>query len=545
MADNPNVNKVVYGNDTIMDITDTTAEASDVAAGEVFYTKSGARSVGTGNYMDKAANPTADDILVTDANGQAVDSGVGIADVAMASDLPGQATDTTLGLVKLNPNQSIDVNNDGQLTVGGRLGQYPTTTGIYAPNNREPRMVADYSMLVTDALGIDMQANRSMAIVSGFSITVQSAAPGSTVYYAANNYINRIIAKVCENGYISKDEATSKEETIIPVVSVLIDGATFYPDSAANDSSKPIVITLEETANPDTTITQLRMFGTMQSYASLHVGNGIRSGSSGRSLMLGGGIVKYDGNDQCMVGQNMFATGNGNAMFGRQHIARKNRGFFAGTGHDGTNAKSEGVAAFGQWSNIASTTAFAYGNGTSHTARSNSLELLNDGRLKISGTPSEADDVVTKGYADANYGGGGGGGPTVTTYGNADFTYQQVIDPETGTVTNECVPYSTVAGNANEPTAVKYGRIVNLAGAFKNVGLRASNAAFDMGSVPAGCEPLKTQYILSQGSTQHKFMLTIRPDGSMSCARYSTGASAIAVTDGAWLNINATYVSAT
>lgn len=47
MANNPNVNKVVYGNQTVMDITDTTAEAADVAEGEVFYDRSGARSVGT------------------------------------------------------------------------------------------------------------------------------------------------------------------------------------------------------------------------------------------------------------------------------------------------------------------------------------------------------------------------------------------------------------------------------------------------------------------------------------------------------------------
>ena len=44
-------NKVIYGNTTIMDITDTTAEASDVAAGEVFYDRGGVRTVGTGNYM--------------------------------------------------------------------------------------------------------------------------------------------------------------------------------------------------------------------------------------------------------------------------------------------------------------------------------------------------------------------------------------------------------------------------------------------------------------------------------------------------------------
>ena len=40
-------NKVIYGNQTLMDITDTTATENDVLEGEVFYSASGARSVGT------------------------------------------------------------------------------------------------------------------------------------------------------------------------------------------------------------------------------------------------------------------------------------------------------------------------------------------------------------------------------------------------------------------------------------------------------------------------------------------------------------------
>lgn len=44
---NENVNKVTLGSETLIDITDTTAEASDVASGKVFYAASGARSVGT------------------------------------------------------------------------------------------------------------------------------------------------------------------------------------------------------------------------------------------------------------------------------------------------------------------------------------------------------------------------------------------------------------------------------------------------------------------------------------------------------------------
>lgn len=41
------VNKVNYGNTTIIDITDTTATASDVASGKYFYTNAGVRTQGT------------------------------------------------------------------------------------------------------------------------------------------------------------------------------------------------------------------------------------------------------------------------------------------------------------------------------------------------------------------------------------------------------------------------------------------------------------------------------------------------------------------
>lgn len=51
MANNQHTNKVIYGNDTLIDITDTTAEEDTVADGEVFYRASGARSSGTMQYV--------------------------------------------------------------------------------------------------------------------------------------------------------------------------------------------------------------------------------------------------------------------------------------------------------------------------------------------------------------------------------------------------------------------------------------------------------------------------------------------------------------
>lgn len=49
---NENVNKVVLGSETLIDISDTTASSSDVMDGEVFYDASGTRSVGTLSVFD-------------------------------------------------------------------------------------------------------------------------------------------------------------------------------------------------------------------------------------------------------------------------------------------------------------------------------------------------------------------------------------------------------------------------------------------------------------------------------------------------------------
>lgn len=51
MANNEYVNKVIYGNQTLIDISDTTANENTVADGEVFYKASGERSTGTANYV--------------------------------------------------------------------------------------------------------------------------------------------------------------------------------------------------------------------------------------------------------------------------------------------------------------------------------------------------------------------------------------------------------------------------------------------------------------------------------------------------------------
>ena len=292
------------------------------------------------------------------------------------------ATDSDYGIIKLNSSESVSLNANGQLDVGGRLGAFSGTTGIFHSKDRQPRSVGDFSFLITDAKGMYLSAPRDFALATGVNITLTgSHAAGSATYTVANTYANRIACAVLANGgYLSQSEAYSKENLIVPVKSVTINGQNYTPSSAADDSSKPIIITTVNnvSANPTQAVTQLRVFGGITGgYCSEYIGQCV-GGTVGASLVIGQRVYS-SGNVNAIVSADTYNTGNGNAIFGRLHVSRKNRWFMAGTGHDNTNGRSEAGAVVGQYSLIDSNTLFAVGNGTSHVARSNAFEVLSDG----------------------------------------------------------------------------------------------------------------------------------------------------------------------
>lgn len=462
-------------------------------------------------------------------------------DKADRTELPSEATDTGLGLIKTNSNQSISLNADGQLEVGGRLGQF-TNGGVYYPTTIEPTNVGASSFLMTDgAKGLSV-SGRNFGVLAGANLTCKSAAAGSTQYRLSNTQGNRFACFAGKNGRLAlnQTDASTNGTALITDIS-FANGNPISAYFGTTESDNDIIITVDKTVNPNSATTTLRIYGTSLSNDVIAVGQGVGA-SNGKAISLGQSCFA-GGNQTIAFGNSSIVLANNSVALGHTHLVNKQFCFAAGQGHDFTNG-SNGAGAVGIASEISSDTAFVVGNGifngTGNITRSNALEVKKDGRVKSSGTPTDNDDLTTKSYVDSAI----SGGLPITTYGNADFTYQRELDPDTQEMVNECVAYSTVAGNVNEPKAVKYGRVVNMSGAFKNINVRPSNAAFVMGKVPSGCEPLYNQYIMQQGSTQYKYLLQIQTDGTMICQRYSATASAIAVTHNAWLNINATYISA-
>lgn len=317
------------------------------------------------------------------------------------------ATDSTLGTIKTNAAESITLNADNQLKVGGRLGQMTSTNGLYHPMTISPENVGNGSMLITEATGTFL-GNKSMSVSTGNNITLKtSAAAGATQYQVPNTYENRIICACLAGGVLATNEGSAPTKTV-KVTSVRINGSNYTPDSSADNSSMNIVITVAESLNPSGTLSSVRAYPKQDGFSNMFVGQQIANttNSAGANILVGQKIGVASGNANAIVGANIYNTGNGNAIFGRNHISRKNRGLLAGTGHDTTNAKSESVVALGEYSNITDSTAFAIGNGTSATNRRNmfsidtSGNIVTTGELTVGSAPTQSMHAATKKYVD-------------------------------------------------------------------------------------------------------------------------------------------------
>ena len=298
-----------------------------------------------------------------------------LAGKANITDLPTLATDSTLGLVKLNPGQSVDVNTDGQLEVGGRLGQ-TVDLGLFNPVFADPVTVGRFSLLMSEAKGLSA-AHRELIIAGGAGLTLKTTAQaGATEYRVSNTQQNRFVAAcfVGEGSVLTIDEASAKEKTV-PIVSCKFangDDVTAY--FGATESSNDIIITTSESMNPDSSITKIRCYGSWGNADTLSVGQGNRS-EGGKTLQVGGSLYVAKNNNQVLqLGNRQFSTKNNVIMIGNDLISKKQFWALFGQGHENTSA-TDGGAAFGLWSDISANTKLAVGNGTAYNNRSNIFEV--------------------------------------------------------------------------------------------------------------------------------------------------------------------------
>ena len=289
-----------------------------------------------------------------------------------------------LGLVKLNPNESVGVNANGQMTVGGRLGQYPSG-GVFYPTTIEPTGVGASSFLMSDgAKGLNI-GGREFAIMAGANLTIKSAAAGSTTYRASNTLANRIICAAAKNGFCAIDQtdaATNGTAHITDISFANGNPISFY--FGATEASNDIIITVDKTVNPSDATTKLRLYGNSTSNDVIAVGQCV-GGTHGKAIVLGQSCF-VGGNQAIALGNGVHVMANNSSGFGHTHLINKQYCFAAGQGHNFTNA-SNGASAFGTWSVLTSNTAFAVGNGNAD-ARSNAFEITNDGGIIVPSSTS-------------------------------------------------------------------------------------------------------------------------------------------------------------
>lgn len=136
------------------------------------------------------------------------------------------------------------------------------------------------------------------------------------------------------------------------------------------------------------------------------------------------------------------------------------------------------------------------------------------------------------------------------TYGEVNLKYQDLLSLPTIVIpaASGWSPYGTSEGN--KPTATRNGRLVQLAGAFKNNAEIGDGGDIEriMGNLPVGYRPASYVRFIVQASVERIYLLSIEADGRVTLARHrgwdGSKFGYYKVPAGSWLNIACCYTAA-
>ena len=114
--------------------------------------------------------------------------------------------------------------------------------------------------------------------------------------------------------------------------------------------------------------------------SSAHIGQGVGTGGvsgKGKLFQLGQSQCSLDGNS-ILIGNGIYNTKNRVIIVGASHINHVQGACITGEGHDTVAGTFVGLTCHGKYSDVGATTAFAIGNGTANTARSNLFEIADN-----------------------------------------------------------------------------------------------------------------------------------------------------------------------
>lgn len=292
------------------------------------------------------------------------------------------ATDDDAGVIKTDSTQNITLDENGQLVIGGRLGQ-TETDGLYYPLSIEPEEVAKNSFLLTEGTKVSVKNKRILALSAGANVNLKAGKEaGSTKFEISNTFGNRFICAIARNGYATINESTAGE-IMVHVTAVYLandpDKTPLIPYSGATESRNNIIIETDATLSETESISTLRLYGSMTFDSCLHIGQGNGTGGvtgKGKLLQVGQSQLALEGNN-ALIGNGIFTSGNRNIIVGAFHIVHVSEACITGVGHDTLNGRN-GLTAHGIYSEINENTRFVIGNGTSNTDRSNIFEITDD-----------------------------------------------------------------------------------------------------------------------------------------------------------------------